>query len=51
MKAIKRRQKPTRSRKASEIEARIELLDEMLTSGKITPARYERHERRAASSN
>jgi DNA invertase Pin-like site-specific DNA recombinase len=40
--AIRARRKSGRSRKASEIEARIELIDEQLTAGKITPARYER---------
>ena len=40
--AIRRRRARTPSRKASEIEARIELLDEMFTAGKIAKARYER---------
>jgi DNA invertase Pin-like site-specific DNA recombinase len=40
--AIRRRRARTPSQKASEIEARIELLDEMFTAGKIAKARYER---------
>lgn len=40
--AIRRRRARTPSRKASEIEARIELLDEMFTAGKLAKARYER---------
>jgi DNA invertase Pin-like site-specific DNA recombinase len=40
--AIRRRRKPARSRKASELEARLELLDQMFTEGKMTRARFER---------
>ena len=40
--AIKARRKPKKSRKASEVEARIELLDTMMADGKITQARFER---------
>jgi DNA invertase Pin-like site-specific DNA recombinase len=42
LEALRRRKATGRSRKASAIEARIELLDEMLADGKITPSRYER---------
>lgn len=40
--ALKRRKTPSRSRKASEVEARLELLDEMFTSGKVSKPRFER---------
>jgi site-specific DNA recombinase len=39
--AIKRHRKPKASRKASEIEARLALLDEMFTEGKISKDRYQ----------
>lgn len=42
LQAIKRRRKPARTRKVSEIEARIELLDQMFTEGKISKVRFER---------
>jgi len=42
VKALRRRRKPGRSRKASEIEARMEFIDEQLAAGSITQARYER---------
>jgi len=40
--AIRKRKATGQTRKASEIEARLELLDEMFGEGKLTPARYER---------
>jgi site-specific DNA recombinase len=40
--AIRRGRKRPRSRKASEIEARMEFIDEQLGAGKITQARYDR---------
>jgi DNA invertase Pin-like site-specific DNA recombinase len=40
--AIKRRRKPGRTRKASEIEARIELLDSRFVENKITKDRFDR---------
>jgi DNA invertase Pin-like site-specific DNA recombinase len=42
VKALRRRRKPGRSRKASEIEARMDFIDEQLAAGSITQARYDR---------
>jgi DNA invertase Pin-like site-specific DNA recombinase len=42
LKALKRRKPIARTRKASEVEARMALLDEQFTSGKVTAERFKR---------
>jgi hypothetical protein len=42
LKALKRRKPIARTRKASEVEARMTLLDEQFTSGKVTAERFKR---------
>lgn len=37
-----RKRKPTKTRKASEIEARLELLDEQFTEGKVSKTRFDK---------
>jgi len=42
LEAIRRRRKPGRSRRVSEIEAKMELLDQRYTEGKVSEDRYDR---------